>query len=131
MDGKKPTGKGLAGLGKAMATKMAERKPAAEAVQQKGKAEKDARRAKVEAKASAQKAYADYKAQRDSTKAAASKPAAPNPFKDKATRAKAVSNFKAAAPKPAAPGMKSGGSCKKYARGGGIEVRGKTKGKII
>ena len=30
-------------------------------------------------------------------------------------------------------GMKKGGSCgmKKYARGGGIEVRGKTKGKII
>jgi hypothetical protein len=31
----------------------------------------------------------------------------------------------------AAPGMKKGGMCKKYARGGGIEVRGKTKGKII
>ncbi len=27
--------------------------------------------------------------------------------------------------------MKSGGSCKGYAKGGGIEVRGKTKGKII
>ena len=26
--------------------------------------------------------------------------------------------------------MKSGGSCKGYAKGGGIEVRGKTKGKI-
>lgn len=30
-----------------------------------------------------------------------------------------------------APGMKKGGSCKKYARGGGVEVRGKTKGKFI
>ena len=28
-------------------------------------------------------------------------------------------------------GMKKGGCVKKYARGGGIEVRGKTKGKII
>lgn len=28
-------------------------------------------------------------------------------------------------------GMKKGGSCKKYARGGGIEVRGKTKGRFI
>jgi hypothetical protein len=27
-------------------------------------------------------------------------------------------------------GMKKGGSCKGYAKGGGIEVRGKTKGKI-
>ena len=27
--------------------------------------------------------------------------------------------------------MKKGGSCKGYAKGGGIEVRGKTKGKII
>ena len=31
--------------------------------------------------------------------------------------------------KPA--GMKKGGACKKYAKGGGIEVRGKTKGRII
>ena len=30
-----------------------------------------------------------------------------------------------------AMGMKKGGSCKGYAKGGGIEVRGKTKGKII
>lgn len=37
------------------------------------------------------------------------------------------------APKPAMPGMKKGGMCgaKKYARGGGIEVKGKTKGKLI
>jgi hypothetical protein len=27
--------------------------------------------------------------------------------------------------------MKKGGMCKKYARGGGIEVRGKTKGKFV
>ncbi len=27
--------------------------------------------------------------------------------------------------------MKKGGMCKGYAKGGGIEVRGKTKGKII
>ena len=30
-----------------------------------------------------------------------------------------------------AKGMKKGGACKKYARGGGIEVRGKTKGKMV
>jgi len=37
------------------------------------------------------------------------------------------------APKPAMPAMKKGGMCgaKKYARGGGIEVKGKTKGKMI
>lgn len=28
-------------------------------------------------------------------------------------------------------GMKKGGACKKYARGGGIEVRGKTKGRFV
>ena len=27
--------------------------------------------------------------------------------------------------------MKKGGSCKKFAKGGGIESRGKTKGKIV
>ena len=34
---------------------------------------------------------------------------------------------------PSVPAMKKGGMCKtkKYARGGGIEVRGKTKGKMI
>ena len=30
-----------------------------------------------------------------------------------------------------AKGMKCGGKVKKYARGGGIEVRGKTRGKIV
>ena len=30
-----------------------------------------------------------------------------------------------------AKGMKKGGACKKYARGGGIEVRGKTRGKMV
>lgn len=36
-------------------------------------------------------------------------------------------------PAPYVPAMKKGGMCKtkKYARGGGIEVRGKTKGKMI
>ena len=28
-------------------------------------------------------------------------------------------------------GMKKGGACKKYVRGGGIEVRGKTRGKMV
>jgi hypothetical protein len=134
----KPAGKGLAGLGKAMATKMAERKPAAPAPAD-----------------SARKANADYKAQRDftraeakakvaETKAAAPKPAAAQPAADKKAKLKAVLNknlpsrkpIAAAAGKTApsgvtAPGMKKGGSCKKYARGGGIEVRGKTKGKFI
>lgn len=34
---------------------------------------------------------------------------------------------------PSVPAMKKGGMCgaKKYAKGGGIEVRGKTKGKMI
>ena len=27
--------------------------------------------------------------------------------------------------------MKKGGACKKYARGGGVEIKGKTKGKLI
>ena len=38
-----------------------------------------------------------------------------------------------AATTPSVPAMKKGGMCKtkKYARGGGIEVRGKTKGKLI
>jgi len=51
---------------------------------------------------------------------------------DMAAKAKAPKKL-VSLPKPAAPapGMKSGGSCKKYARGGGIEVRGKTKGRII
>lgn len=38
-----------------------------------------------------------------------------------------------AATTPSVPAMKKGGMCgaKKYAKGGGIEVRGKTKGKMI
>jgi hypothetical protein len=92
-------------------------------------------------------------------KAAASKPAGGKPnvkvmetkpaaqqATDKTARLKALLDKKQAAAKPAgqkskglsdlmsgtkAPGMKKGGSCKKYARGGGIEVRGKTKGKLI
>ena len=129
----KPAGKGLAGLGKAMATKMAERKPAAKP------------------DAGAQKANADYKAQRDSTraeakaKAAASKPAAPAPVSKPARgmgadRIKGIAERMMSSKKPvgsassgvaSAPAMKKGGMCKKYARGGGIEVRGKTKGKFI
>ena len=51
---------------------------------------------------------------------------------DIAAKAKAKTPKKLVSlPKPPAPGMKGGGSCKKYARGGGVEVRGKTKGKII
>lgn len=34
------------------------------------------------------------------------------------------------APTPVAPGMKKGGKVKKMARGGGIESRGKTVGKM-
>ncbi len=83
-------------------------------------------------------------------KAAASKPAGGKPnvkvmetkpaaqqATDKTARLKALLDKKQAAAKPAAPapapapGMKKGGMCKKYARGGGIEVRGKTKGKFI
>jgi hypothetical protein len=51
---------------------------------------------------------------------------------DIAAKAKAPKKL-VSLPKPAAPApaMKKGGMCKKYARGGGIEVRGKTKGKFI
>lgn len=48
--------------------------------------------------------------------------------KNKDQMAKFMAASKPAAP---APAMKCGGKVKKYARGGGIEVRGKTKGKLI
>ena len=48
-----------------------------------------------------------------------------------ASIAKAYMAKKPAAKSVTAPGMKCGGKVKKYARGGGIEVRGKTKGKLI
>lgn len=85
--------------------------------------------------------------------AAASKPAGGMAGKDagptqsdRAAKVKAMAAKAAAGKKPVgqmskglsdlmsgtkAKAMKSGGSCKKYARGGGIEVRGKTKGRII
>lgn len=54
----------------------------------------------------------------------------PSGIKEKISKLKSSMSSKPAA-KPAAPAMKKGGCVKKYAKGGGIEVRGKTKGKMI
>jgi hypothetical protein len=64
----------------------------------------------------------------------APKVAAPKVAAPKATSFKDTPKQSGDTPKRGEDGYvlhKKGGSCKKYARGGGIEVRGKTKGKFI
>lgn len=46
-------------------------------------------------------------------------------------KGKALKSGKLSAEKYAGEGMKCGGKVKKYARGGGIEVRGKTRGRFV
>lgn len=50
---------------------------------------------------------------------------------EKGSKGKEGSKKEEAFDKKQAPGMKCGGKVKKFAKGGGIEVRGKTKGKFV